>query len=369
MVDALLGSGLDRNVEGRFADAVTALNDHGSPILALDVPSGLNADSGAVLGAAVAADATVTFVGRKTGLHVGSGPEHAGCVEFASLHIPSESFAHIAPAFRRLTTAGRRAALPPRPRESHKGAFGHVVIVGGGPGMPGAAVLAATAALRAGAGRVSVATHPDHAAAAVGERPEIMWHGAESADRIASLLEQADVVAVGPGLGLDQWALDLFTATLVLGKPLVVDADALTLLARTPQQNDRWVLTPHPGEAARLLGVPVSEVQADRRAALDALTRRYGGTVLLKGAGTLISAADDAPWMCTRGNPGMASPGMGDVLTGVIAALRAQGLSGEASAVVGADVHAGAADDAAEDGQRGLLAMDVVQALRSWVNP
>ena len=289
-------------------------------------------------------------------------------MEFADLHIPKDCLSGVDPVYRRLTVEGHRAALPPRPRDTHKGAHGHAVIVGGGPGMPGAAVLAAAAALRAGAGRVTVVTHPDHAAAAVGVRPEIMWLGTDSAEQALPLLERADVVAIGPGLGQDVWARELFEAALALDGRLVLDADALSLLALTLRKNDEWILTPHPGEAARMLDVAVRDVQADRRTALEALTERYGGTVVLKGAGTLVSSTG-APWICTRGNPGMASPGMGDVLTGIVAALAAQGLNAEEAAVVGAALHAAAGDSAARDGQRGLLAMDVVEELRRWVNP
>ena len=368
LVDALLGSGVARNLEGPFAEAVDALNAHPAAVLALDLPSGIDGDTGAVLGHAVRADMTVTFVGLKRGLFLGRGPEHAGELRYDGLGIPAACFEGIRPALRRLDAGDPARRLPSRRRDAHKGDFGHVLVVGGGPGMAGAARLAGEAALRAGAGRVSVAAAPESAGAIVGGCPELMCHAIREPAELGALLEQATCVAVGPGLGTAAWSRALFAAVLDAELPLVADADALNLLACAPRRRDDWILTPHPGEAARLLGCTPAAVQADRLAALAALGRRYGGTVVLKGAGTLVSAAGQPARICPYGNPGMASAGMGDVLTGVVAALRAPGLARDNAAALGVTVHALAGDRAAGAAPRGLLARDLIANLRVCVN-
>lgn len=369
LVDALLGSGLDRPVEGRFADAVNAINAHPAPVLALDIPTGLNGDTGEVMGCAVDADLTVTFVGLKTGLFLGAAMDHTGEVAFAGLDVPEKCRDPSQARLRRITRSDVARALPPRARAAHKGDFGHVLVVGGGHGMPGAVRLCAEAALRSGAGLVSIATHPSHAAMLVATRPELMSHGIESAADLEPLLERASVVAFGPGLGRSDWAFGLYRRLLECDLPAVWDADALNLLADDRGEMDRRIMTPHPGEAARLLGRETAAVQADRVAALNALVLRYGGAAVLKGAGTLVSAADGAPYISLCGNPGMASPGMGDALTGIIAAMLAQGLDLADAARIGVEVHARAGDRAAASGQRGLAAGDLVAELRAVVNP
>ena len=291
LVDGLLGSGLERNVTGDFADAVAAINAHPSPALALDIPTGLHGDSGEILGCAVRADLTVTFVGLKAGLFLGEGPNCRGVLRFAGLDIPDSYREGIEPAFRRIDDAMYSAALPRRQRSGHKGDYGHVLIVGGGEGMPGAVRLAGEAALRCGAGLVSIATHPSHAALLVASRPELMSHGVADASELEPLLQRADVVAFGPGLGQSDWARALYARVAALSRPTVWDADALNLLAEQPQPADSRVITPHPGEAGRLLGVSAAEIQADRAGALESLQARYGGTVVLKGAGSLVLRA------------------------------------------------------------------------------
>jgi NAD(P)H-hydrate epimerase len=366
LIDGLLGSGLERDVSGEFADAVSAINAHRAPVLALDIPTGLHGDSGKILGCAVRADLTVTFVGLKTGLFLGDGPNCRGTVRFAGLEIPDGYRDGIEPAFRRIDDAMFSAALPRRQRSGHKGDYGHVLIIGGGKGMPGAVRLAGEAALRCGAGLVSVATHPSHASLLVASRPELMSHGVADASDLEPLLQRADVVAFGPGLGTSDWARDLYTRVASLSQPAVWDADALNLLAEEPQRAENRVITPHPGEAGRLLGLSAAEVQEDRAAALAALQARYGGTVILKGAGSLVSS-QPVPFLCSAGNPGMGSAGMGDVLTGVIAALLGQGVA--EAAAVGVEAHARAGDRAAARGERGLLATDLLDQLRAVVNP
>lgn len=368
IVDALLGSGLQRPVSGAFADAVGCINAHGAHVVALDIPSGIHGDSGEALGCAVDADVTVTFVGLKTGLFSGAGIAHCGDVEFAGLGIPDGCRDGLSAEFVRLDDEFVASRLKKRRRDAHKGDHGHVLVVGGGAGMPGATLLCGSAALRCGAGRVTIATDPRHAAAIAAARPELMVRGIADADELQPLLGRADVVAFGPGLGTSPWAESVYAVVAADDKPAVWDADALNLLAVAGGRSETRVITPHPGEAGRLLDVPVDEVQRDRRAALGKLQQRYGGTAVLKGAGTLVSAAGGLPRICTAGNPGMAAPGMGDVLTGVIAALIGQGLAASDAAAVGVQVHARAGDRAARDGERGMLAGDVVAGLRYEVN-
>ena len=368
LVDGILGSGLERDVGGEFARAVAALNEHHAPVLALDIPTGIHGDTGAVLGCAVCAALTITFVGLKTGLFLGEAPDYRGELEFSDLAIPEAIRDGIGPALHRIDDALLQRHLGRRRRAGHKGDYGHVLIIGGGEGMPGAARLAGEAALRAGAGLVSVATHPSHAALLVGSRPELMPHGIAGPDDLAPLLERADVIAFGPGLGRSAWAGALFDAVSKLELPAVWDADALNWLAERPGRSANRVITPHPGEASRLLGRDSSVIQADRPAALSALREKFGGTVVLKGAGTLVSA-ESVPYLCTAGNPGMGSAGMGDVLTGIIAALIGQGIDIGTAAAIGVEVHARAGDRAAVSGERGLIASDLLGELRPVVNP
>ena len=369
LVDGMLGSGLERDVGGEFANAVAAINAHAAPTLALDIPTGINGDTGQVLGCAVHADLTVTFVGLKSGLFLGDAPAYCGEIRFAGLDIPEAYRQGIEPVYRRVDDELLAGVLKPRPRAAHKGDFGHVVIVGGGEGMPGAVRLAGEAALRTGAGRVSIATHPSHAAILVASRPELMSHAVASAADLQPLLEKADVLAFGPGLGQSAWAHEMFTRVAAETKPAVWDADALNLLASSPAAVNNRVITPHPGEAATLLGMSTKDVQAARPAALAALVEKYGGTAVLKGAGSLISSSGSVPMLCTSGNPGMASPGMGDVLTGIVAALLGQGLDPEQAAAVGVEIHARAGDRAALAGERGLIASDLMLELRAVLNP
>lgn len=263
------------------------------------------------------------------------------------------------------------AWLPPRPRDSHKGANGHVLCIGGDHGSGGAIVLCAQAALRAGAGLASVATRAMHVPALLARQPEAMAHAVESADALAPLFARADVIAIGPGLGRGEWGRAMLDAALAASKPLVLDADALNLLAPAPRALPAdAILTPHPGEAARLLGTDVAAVQSDRNAAALALAQRHGAIVVLKGAGTIVAAPGRAPRIVAAGNPGMATGGMGDLLTGVIAALRAQGLDAFDAASCGALLHAHAGDLAArEGGMRGLLPSDLLPFLRRCANP
>ncbi len=369
LIDAILGSGLARDVDGEFAAAVNAVNDHPAAVLALDIPTGIDGDTGAVLGSAVKADLTITFVGLKAGLFLGEASNHCGEVVFSGLEIPDDCRAEVAAVLRRIDDDLVANSLPPRRRAAHKGDFGHVLVVGGGVGMPGAARLCGEAALRAGAGRVSIATDSAHAATISSARPELMSYGVDNAAELEALLEKVDVIAFGPGLGQTAWAKQLYDVLVADGRPAVWDADALNLLAGQPAGAQQRIITPHPGEAGAMLGLSAAEIQADRPAALQKLTDIYGGVTVLKGAGTLIHSESEPPLLCSSGNPGMAAPGMGDVLTGVIAALLAQGLGTAEAAAVGVEVHARAGDRAAKAGQRGMIATDLLDELRAAVNP
>ena len=372
VVDAILGSGLDRDVAGAFADAIAAINEAGLagvPVAAVDIPSGLDGDTGRVHGTAVAADMTRSFVGLKTGLFLDDGPGLCGELELDTLGVPDACYDAAEPQLRLIDADVIERVLPPRARTTHKGDFGHVLVVGGGPGMPGAVRLCGEAALRTGSGLVSVATHASHAAFIATGRPELMCHAVSGRRDVEALLDRADVVAFGPGLGQTPWAGEMLDAVADCGKPAVWDADALNLLARRPGPIENRVITPHPGEAARLLGLSTADVQRDRAAAVRQLQARYGGVAVLKGAGTLVDSGDGVPGLCVSGTPGMATPGMGDTLTGIIASLLGQGLDTLSAATAGVQVHASAGDLASLDGERGLLASDLLKSLRYIVNP
>lgn len=371
VVDALLGTGLNGEVREPFRSAIEAINSYGKPVLAVDIPSGLAADSGAVLGTAVEATLTVTFIGDKLGLHTGAAVAHVGTHRLERLGVDGAQHCDLTPAAHMLDARLLEAWLPPRRRDSHKGDHGHVLVLGGAPGFGGAALLASEAAARLGAGRVSLATAPEHVTASLVRCPEVMVHGAVSASDVGELLDGADVIVVGPGLGKGAWGQGMLQAALATDTPLVADADALNLLAShwPGEWRDNWVLTPHPGEAARLLGWRAGQLQADRLGAVNALRQARGGSVVLKGAGTLVVGAAGVG-VCPYGNPGMASGGMGDALSGILGALLAQRVPLVTAAELGVVLHAMAADAAAEaHGERGLLASDLASYARRLANP
>ena len=370
IVDGVLGIGIDRPVAGAFLDAIEAMNAAHRPILALDVPSGVDADTGAPRGAAVNATATVTFIALKQGLFLGAAVDYLGALELAALDVPPALAAGMRPRLIRLMARDLDRVLPRRARSAHKGSHGRLLLVGGGTGMAGAIRLAAEAALRVGAGLVYVATHPDNMTAVLNGRPEIICHGVTNARDVDDLLTMVDAAVLGPGLGQTSWARALYERLLATELPLVVDADGLNLLAATSGRRGNWVLTPHPGEAARLLGRSTAAIQQDRSGALLELVRRYGGAAVLKGANTLVATAEDEPpRVCDRGNPGMATGGMGDVLAGVIGSLLVQSHSLTGSVRAAVLLHALAGDSAAREGERGTLASDLFAHLRRWANP
>lgn len=362
--DGLFGIGLDREVQGLWREVMQAMNRHRAPVIAIDIPSGIMADTGAVMGQAVKADHTLSFIGLKPGLFTGVGPDFCGRLHYASLEVPASIFASELPAARRLDWYRLKHQLPKRRPTAHKGDCGHLLIVGGAPGYLGAVLMAGEAALRLGAGLVSIATHPSYASQVALYRPELMGHGVETGADLTVLLERVDAIVLGPGLGQGDWSQGLFDACLASGKPLLLDADGLNLLAARPRYLPQALITPHPGEAARLLDISTAQVQADRFAALEGLSR-LAPLVVLKGAGTLIWAKGHrSPGLCSQGNPGMASGGMGDVLSGLIGSLLVQGLEPAEAAELGVVIHAEAADRMVKKTAiHGLLATDLVKAL------
>lgn len=364
-VDALFGSGLNRAPAGDAATLVSAVNAQAHPVLALDVPSGLDCDTGVAFEPCMRATATVCFVGWKRGLFTARGPDQSGERRLATLDVPAHVYAHGEPDATLLTPH----ALPRRPRDSHKGRYGHVLAIGGGLGAGGAVRMCGEAAMRVGAGLVSIATREANVGPILAARPELMPHGVHVPRNLEPLLARATVLAIGPGLGVDDWGQGLWFAALDANRPAVLDADGLNLLAgRSRGLPECIVLTPHPGEAARLLETTIIEVQADRFAAVRKLAQKYRAVVVLKGAGSLIADVQGRIAVCPWGNPGMASGGMGDVLTGVIAGLLAQGLGAWDAACLGVGLHAHAGDLAARVGERGLLASDLFPYLRALVN-
>jgi len=368
IVDALLGIGLRGEVREPTASMIATINASQLPVLALDQPSGLDTDLGIPLGAAVRADITLTFIANKLGWLTAEGSAYSGERYWASLGIPQSLFETVEPFAYLTQEQCVRSQLPRRTRSAHKGNFGVVTILGGNLGMGGAVILAAEAALRAGAGRVVLLTRPAHVVASLARVPEVMVHGVETPSDYAQFVEQSSALVVGPGLGQDSWAQGMLALAESFDGPRVFDADALNLLVK----GNLWVgahtvCTPHPGEAARLLGISARDVQHDRVAAVLNLARKYGGVQVLKGPGTLTCAQGQIE-VCGLGNAGMATAGMGDILSGIIGALLAQGLTLADAARCGVWIHARAGDLAAARGERGLLASDLLAQIRVAVN-
>lgn len=368
IVDAICGTGVHAALREEALQAVEKMQSAKVPILAIDVPSGVDADTGQVQGVAVRATATITFIGLKLGLLTGSGVSYVGELVCNDLQLPAELFSLIEPVAEKTQLAAYATYLKPRSRDWHKGLSGHVLIVGGDKGFSGAPRMAAEAALRVGAGLVSVATHPSHAHALNAACPEIMCQGVSEAQELQGLMARANVIILGPGLGCSAWSKALWAYVCETKLPLVMDADGLNLLAETPKTNENWVLTPHPGEAARLLQQTPQIIQQDRLAALKSIQKRYGGVCVLKGAGSLILSPHTLPALCDKGNPGMASGGTGDVLSGVIGGLLAQGIPLGDAAKLGVCLHATAGDLAAKEGERGMIATDLMPYLRRLSN-
>ncbi|MEL0167821.1 MAG: NAD(P)H-hydrate dehydratase [Pseudomonadaceae bacterium] len=373
LVDALLGTGLSGPVRDDYAQVINAVNQSGCPVLAIDIPSGLDADRGVPLGVSVCADLTVTFIALKLGLLTADGPDLCGELIYASLadSLPTEVPAEL----ELLQLPHLRTCLPARKRSAHKGSFGHLLLVGGGPGMGGAIMLAAQTALCSGAGKVTVATCGEHVAPLLARCPEAMVREVRHDSDLRALLASADALVVGPGLGRTDWARKMLAVCLEAGIPRVLDADALNLLAQSAGGSTLGaasVITPHPAEAARLLAGATAQVQGDRLHAVRQLAEQFDCHVILKGVGSLIacpSSSGDLPAVCGAGNPGMAVGGMGDVLSGLIGALLAQRVPAAQAARYAVLVHASAGDLLAmELGEIGIRAGEMVPAIRRVLN-
>ncbi len=357
VIDAMLGIGLSGHIRGEYLEAIDLINDSDVPVVAVDVPTGIDADTGRVLGQAVVASLTVTFIGVKQGLLTGEAVSYCGELVCDALGLNEEFIEQPINALR-IDEEDLENLLPQREPHSHKGDFGHVVVIGGDEGMPGAARLAAEAALRVGAGLVSVLTRPLHVPIVMSGRPELMCYGVEATDEVVkALLARADVVVVGPGMGQSPWSQALIELALAFKGAKLIDAGALNFIAEQKVHLDNAIVTPHPGEAARLLGLSAKEIQENRFEAVLELNKRYADVVVLKGAGTLIQCKDELPYLCHLGNPGMATAGTGDVLAGTIAGFKAQGLDNLDAAMTGVVVHGFAGDKACDAvGEHGLLA-------------
>ena len=369
-VDGLFGIGLKRRLEGRYAQLVERINRLGIPVLALDVPSGLDADTGRILGAAVRATHTVTFIALKPGLLTAEGVNCCGNIHVRSLDIDA---AACLPSKGWLLSRATCPRLKPRPRNSHKGLFGNVGILGGAEGMVGAALLAGSAALKLGAGRTYVALLAENAPLVDPMQPELMLRSPEKLLE----LDYLDCLAAGPGLGQSDKAQRFLAAVLKTKFPLVLDADALNLFGADnklqlllKRRAAATILTPHPAEAGRLLKSGTEEIQRDRLTAALEIAKRFRCHVVLKGAGSICALPDGSWYINSSGNPGMASAGMGDVLTGMISALIAQGLSAGDAMLLAVYLHGTAADDLVAHGvgPAGLTASEVIDAARNLLN-
>ena len=370
-VDGLFGTGLARPLAGAHRALVQKLNALGAPILALDVPSGLDADTGAIMGCAVRASHTITFIAYKPGLLTLDGPDHCGELKLDTLGLDPAGL--LEPEGMLLAADILDRAIAPRPRNFHKGKAGSVGVLGGAVGMVGAAVIAGRAALKCGAGRVYLGLLTPRSPYIDDSQPELMLR------KPAALLEKelVDVLVAGPGMGKADSARKLLRAALAGPVPVVLDADALnaiagsrSLAASLAKRRAATIMTPHPAEAGRLLGVATAGAQADRVASARAIARRYRSLVVLKGNGSVIAEPDGKFWINSSGNPGMASAGMGDALAGMIAALIAQGAEPLQALLAGVYLHGAAADAlvASGIGPAGITASEVIDRARVLLN-
>ncbi|QPL52092.1 NAD(P)H-hydrate dehydratase [Alteromonas sp. B31-7] len=369
IIDALLGTGITTTIRNEFADIIDAVNSAVTPVVSIDVPSGLDANTGQSMGRCVQANVTVTFVGIKPGLVTGAGKQSCGQLVYADLGV-GKAFQSLAKASATLLNIDHFKGMGPRDVHSHKGTYGRLLCIGGNKGTAGAIRLASEAALRSGAGMVRVYTHQSSVIQVSAGRPELMVTDSD----LDAALEWASCVVIGPGLGQDSWADQAFAITMkhcqAHNKPVVIDADALNLLCKqsTAYTINESILTPHAGEAARLLGVSVDDVEGDRFNYARQCSQRYHAVCVLKGAGTLIDN-EEKTWVCRHGNPALATAGSGDVLSGILGALMAQGLAVDIAAKYGVVLHAKAGDDIAQQyGQRGMIASDLFDAVRVLIN-
>ncbi|NQZ12311.1 MAG: NAD(P)H-hydrate dehydratase [Algicola sp.] len=369
VIDALLGTGLNGNVRGQFIEAIELVNKtQNAFVCSVDIPSGLNADTGQPMGCSIKADLTCTFVGLKQGMVTGLSGDYCGKLHFAGLGI-DEAFEQAVSAVAQCSNASDiEKELPPRKRACHKGNNGHVLLIGGNKGLSGAIRMAAKACMRTGAGLVSVLTVEANESIVAADCAEVMVRGICGNSDINVFLAKADVIVFGPGSGVNDWSKVLLQKVLAVNKPKIIDADGLNLLALDPVKLSQCIITPHPKEAARMLSCSVKDIQQNRFESAAQLAKSWGAVALLKGFGTVINDGSST-YVNTSGNPGMATAGMGDVLSGIIGGLLAQGLSLRRAATLGALIHGAAGDAAAAEGERGMMATDLLPHIRALVNP
>ncbi|MXZ45232.1 MAG: NAD(P)H-hydrate dehydratase [Gammaproteobacteria bacterium] len=367
VVDALLGTGAHGAVASDYEDAIAQINNSHSPIVAVDVPSGVDASNGGLLTEnPVDAELTCMFISAKLGLFTGPGLRYRGDLVFTDLGVPPEVYRNVS-GVPLLDTTSKRPVLPPRDALAHKYQFGHVVVVGGDYGMGGAVILAAEAALRTGAGLVTVLTRNENVPAILSRTPEVMAVGVDESTDLSSYVERADVIAIGPGLGQDSWGSSLLKKVFAQQPDCcVLDADALRAL-----KSHRWrvpvgcILTPHPGEAAFMSGVSTSEVQADRPNFAKDLSRDYGCTVILKGPGTLIASQGQLCSISQWINGSLATAGSGDVLTGIVAAAYARSGNPIRAAEAAVSLHGASGSRALrEKPGQSVIASDLIDSIR-----
>lgn len=366
IIDAVLGTGFRGQLRGVYAEAIISMNKSACLVFSLDIPSGLDANTGQIHELAVFADSTLTFIGIKQGLVLQQGRKRVGRLQSYDLSLPDVLYPKQGLCLQLLKPITLSQMLPLRTVDSHKGTYGKLLIIGGDLGGAGAVQMAALAAFAMGVGKVWVATHPKHAAYCDANCLEPIFLGINSAHELTQIAEQVDTVLIGPGIGLHSWGVKLITWALRLDKPLVVDADALNYLANNQEAKKNWVLTPHPAEAGRLLKTDTQSIQGNRLESVRNLVKQFGGVTVLKGNGTLIKTESHAcVTLCPYGNSGMATAGTGDILSGMIAALCAQGLSLKQSAELGVYTHALAGDyGATQQGECSLTATDLLKYVR-----
>ncbi|WP_395374650.1 NAD(P)H-hydrate dehydratase [Marinicella sp. W31] len=366
IIDALFGTGLNRPITGVFSEAVDWINQQSAPVLAVDIPSGLNADTGVIEGTAVRAHQTITMICHKPGLHTMHGKDLCGELMLESLNMNDEKnhwSAKVTPQAALLDEKLLSEHLTQNPHACHKGSFGHVLIAGGQAGMPGAILLTAEAALRSGCGSTTLLSHPDHAASLPLRLPEAMSQAFDG--KQPKLLKTPQAVAVGMGLGSSHWSQQLLESMFALNKPCVIDADALRLISqhKIPANS---VMTPHPGEAAFLLDTDIASIQKNRLATCLTLSNRYQAVVVLKGSGTIISDGQQL-FICPYGSANLATAGSGDVLSGIIAGLMAQGHHALLAAQLGVIWHAITGERSHK--KRSLIASDISHELHLYIQP
>ncbi|MBT6538325.1 MAG: NAD(P)H-hydrate dehydratase [Francisellaceae bacterium] len=370
IVDAIFGTGLSKPLSAKYNDLINKINTLSKPVCSIDLPSGLDANTGIARDNAIVADATVTLLAHKVGLLTGDAKNYIGYLHLSDLNLPVKDIVGIKEFARLLSFDKVLETRPYRLSNVHKNQVGQVAIVGGNESMLGSVLLAAKGALRMGAGRVNVFTAPEHANLIPLNQPEIVSYAVSDFNILIEQLYRMDAIVVGPGLGRDDWARGCLSAVLSMKKAMVIDADALCFLADLKDLHfspEDVVLTPHLGEAHYLLQSPIEKLYQDRITCVNEIAKKFNATTLLKGAGTLISSSKNRLSICPYGNAGMASAGMGDLLSGVIGSLLSQGMDGYKAACLGSVLHAVAGEIKYETLGNGLLASDLLDEMAGFL--